>query len=136
MSHAWDWFSVHASQRLQVFNFFGLTSAFLVAAFVSAHGDRSPGLAAAVAAAGFLASVGYNLVEQRTKALVQAGEAAIAPLEARLATALEEPTIEIVVAVERPGHRLTKYSFVFNALQRGAAVAWLVAALYESNRYW
>lgn len=136
MSHAWNWFATHAGQRLQVFNFFSVTTAFLIAAFVSAHGDRSPGLAAVIASAGFLASIGYNLVEQRTKSLVHAGEEAIATLEARLATALQISTLEIVRGVERPTHRLTKYSFVFNSVQRGAAAAWLVAAIFEWNRYW
>lgn len=136
MTHAWNWFAAHAAQRLQIFNFFSITTAFLVAGFVSAHGDSSPGLAGAVASAGVVASIAFNLVEQRTKALVHAGEAALGSLEARLATALQESTLEIVRAVERPSHRVTKYSFVFNCVQGGAAAAWLVAAAFEWNRYW
>lgn len=136
MSHAWNWFAAHAAQRLQIFNFFSITTAFLVAGFVSAHGDRSPGLAGAVASAGVVVSIAFNLVEQRTKALVHAGEAALGSLEARLATALQESTLEIVRAVERPSHCVTKYSSVFNCVQGGAAAAWLVAAVFEWNRYW
>jgi len=31
--HAWNWFALHATQRLQAFNFFVVATAFLIAAY-------------------------------------------------------------------------------------------------------
>ena len=135
LSHAWDWFALHAAQRLQMFNFFCVTTAFLVAAFVTADQNRARVLAGTIALGGAAASVGYNLLEQRTKSLVRAAEQALTPLQARLADLTGVDAVRILAKVERPDHRLTKYSFVFNLLQRAAAVAWLLAALVEWNRY-
>ena len=30
--HAWNWFALHATQRMQAFNFFVVATAFLIAA--------------------------------------------------------------------------------------------------------
>ena len=135
MRHAWDWFSLHAAQRLQMYNFFCITTAFLVAAFVNAHGDRAHPLAAFIGVAGAASSVAFNLLERRTRELVHAAEAALRELEARLAKSTGVPAIGMVEAVERPTDRLTKYSFVFNLVQRGTAVAWAVGSLVEGIRY-
>jgi hypothetical protein len=135
LAHAWNWFSLHAGQRLQMFNFFSLTTAFLVAAFVNAHGDGAHRIAAGVAIAGALASTAFNLVEQRTRSLMKASEEPLSVLEARLAIATSVDSIRIVAGVERPEHRLTKYSFVFDTLERAAAIAWTVAGVIELVRY-
>jgi hypothetical protein len=33
--HAWNWFALHATQRMQAFNFFVVATAFLIAAYAS-----------------------------------------------------------------------------------------------------
>jgi hypothetical protein len=135
LTHAWNWFSLHAGQRLQMFNFFSLTTAFLVAAFVNAHGDGAHRVAAGVAVAGALASIAFNLVEQRTRSLLKASEEPLCVLQDRLAVTTDIDSMRIVATVERPGHRLTKYSFVFDGLERAAAVAWTIAGIAEVVRY-
>lgn len=134
LTHAWSWFSVHASQRLQMFNFFSVTTAFLVAALVSAHGDSFNRLAGAIALAGAAASVAFNMLELRTRSLVKASETPLIDLEGQLAELTGVGSLRIVESVDRPGHRATKYSFVINVVQRSAAVAWAVAAVVEFSR--
>jgi hypothetical protein len=50
LDHAWNWFSLHAAQRMQTFNFFLVAIAFLVAAYASLL-DKSHWAAAFIAAA-------------------------------------------------------------------------------------
>ena len=131
LSHCWDWFHLHAGQRLQMFNFFSVTTAFLVAALVGAHGDQAHRLAAAVAVVGIGASAAFNLLERRTRSLVKAAEVALEDLERRLAAATGIESTRLVEAVERPAHRLTKYSTVLNVFHIGAAISWAVVAVAE-----
>jgi hypothetical protein len=135
LRHAWEWFALHAAQRLQMYNFFSVTTAFLLAAFVTAHGDGAHRLAVGVAAAAAASSIAFNLLEQRTRALVHAAEVPLRALEERLATVTGIAGVAIVDQVERPGHRFTKYSFVFNVIQRAAAASWILAALVEWVRF-
>ena len=55
IKHAWDWFALHANQRMQGVNFFLLAAAFLTGAYVNAtqYGKLSVaiGVAATVGAA-------------------------------------------------------------------------------------
>ncbi len=45
--HAWNWFSLHAGQRMQSFNFFLIATAFLFAAYGSTL-DKDPRVAAMI----------------------------------------------------------------------------------------
>src|SRR5207302_790594 len=49
--HAWNWFALHAAQRMQTFNFFIVATAFLIAAYASLL-EKHPGAAAVLAAVG------------------------------------------------------------------------------------
>jgi hypothetical protein len=42
--HAWNWFALHATQRMQAFNFFVVATAFLIAAYASLL-DKEPAAA-------------------------------------------------------------------------------------------
>src|SRR5437773_1673680 len=81
LSHAWNWFSLHAAQRLQSFHFFLIATAFLVAAYATLL-EKRPGAAFAVGLLGAWVSFWFNRLERRTKQLVKAGEAALRPLGA------------------------------------------------------
>ena len=49
LDHAWAWFSLHATQRLQSVNFFLVAIAFLSAAFVTAAKEKMYELASGIA---------------------------------------------------------------------------------------
>src|SRR4051812_31773082 len=48
IEHAWEWFSLHAGQRLQAVNFYLIAAAFLSNAFVNALKDTNFVVAAGV----------------------------------------------------------------------------------------
>lgn len=84
--YAWEYFSLHADQRLRSFNFFLILAAILAGGSLTAlNDDLFSRLAPAI---GFYALVLCSFVfwklDQRTRELIHHGEAALKVIEARL----------------------------------------------------
>jgi hypothetical protein len=137
VNHAWQWFALHAGQRMQCVNYFLVAAAFLVAGFSTAISAKNSLLAAAIALVGAWLSWLFNRLEIRTRELVKAGEAPLRRIEERLASAAQLPDLRIVESIETPATRWTFYSFVINAIHRTALVSFLAGAVYAVAReYW
>jgi hypothetical protein len=130
LEHAWNWFSLHANQRLQSVNFFLVATAFLSAAFVTAAKEDMYDLAAGVAVLAVLISFYFYRMERRIRTLLHAAEGVLEPLESKLAESLQVDALRIVAKVEdeRPGE--WKYSKVFRYLYLSTSVAFGVGLLY------
>jgi hypothetical protein len=133
LEHARAWQQLHAEQRLRAVDFFLVATAFLVAAFVTSV-TTSPGIALAVAVIGTCVALMFNRMELRTKELVKRGEAALRPLEAKLAGHLDIPELELVERSDRAGRRLTSYGQVIALLQWSAIVGFAIAAAFAVSR--
>ena len=83
--HAWNWFALHATQRMQAFNFFMVATAFLIAAYASIL-EKHPGAAAVLAGMGVWITFWFNRLDARTHRLVEAGEDSLRVSQARLAS--------------------------------------------------
>jgi hypothetical protein len=129
--HAWNWFALHGAQRMQVFNFFVIATAFLIAAYASLL-EKHPTAALVLAAAGAWLAFWFNRLERRSRQLVKAGERALGASQARLAKLTENPDFKILDAVEKttPGG----YSFrrVINVVQWTIFVLFLLGAAYAT----
>src|SRR5438105_2387224 len=129
LDHAWDWFSLHAGQRMQSFNFFLVATGFLVAAYASVLKDhRDAGLGIGVFGAWI--SFWFRHLEYRTRQLVHAGEAALRPLQQVLSERASLPELRILDAVDKPAAGCHPYSKVFRSIQSGILVGFIVAAIY------
>jgi hypothetical protein len=82
--HAWNWFALHAAQRMQTFNFFLVATALLVAAYATLL-EKHRDAACVVAVLGAWLSLWFNRVDYRNRQLVKAGERALSISEAQLA---------------------------------------------------
>ena len=130
LEHAWNWFSLHATHRMQSVNFFLVAVAFLSAGFVAALGIPNDLIAAAVAAMGFFVSIFFNRLELRIKELIHAGEDAMRPFQAHLAQTTGIPAIRILERVETSKNVLTKYSIVISLIHWFSAIAFLSGVVY------
>jgi len=83
LEHARAWFITHSVQRMQTFNFFLVATAFLVAGYATIL-EKRPAVAVAIGAAGVWITYWFLRLDRRNRQLVDAGEAAIMPLERRL----------------------------------------------------
>src|SRR5215813_10655336 len=92
--HAWNWFVIHAGQRMQTFNFFLVATAFLFAAYATLL-EKHRGAALGVCLVGAWLALWFNRLDSRTRQLVKAGERALASSEARLANIAGIPELKI-----------------------------------------
>lgn len=81
--YAWNYFSVHADQRLKTFNFYAVLSSAIVAGTLAIAKDaKNPAIAAPLAfLLAFLSFIFWKL-DQRNRQLIKQGENALKYLEA------------------------------------------------------
>jgi hypothetical protein len=134
LDHAWQWFNLHATQRMQAVNFFLVATAFLSTAYVAAL--RFPAVAIGVSALGILFSFVFYRFEIRIQELVKAGERAMSPAQQKLADLTGIPEFKICETVETAKRPFTKYSIVIRALYGSTGVGFLLALTYAIGRVW
>lgn len=136
---AWDYFALHASQRMTVFNFYIVLSALTTTSYVASfdsHSDLDP-LRIALATLLCLFAFVFWKLDERTKRLVKIGEEALKHFEgvsladdvAKVFTREEAETTRKRSTQEgwNPWHRLLTYSDCFRLI----FVAFFVAGLVE-----
>jgi disulfide bond formation protein DsbB len=128
--HAWNWFALHATQRMQALNFFMVATAFLMAAYAALL-EKHAIAAAVLALFGAWLAFLFNRLDDRSRRLVEAGEKALQPSQARLASLSANPDLKILDVVERPAAK-PDGSFVS---QRWHALKWSMSS-YEGVIYW
>lgn len=129
--HAWNWFALHATQRMQSFNFFLIATAFLVAAYASTL-DKRPIAAMGIALLGTWLAVWFNRLDRRTRQLVNAGESALEVAQARLADRIGIANIKLLEQVKYPERGASTYRQIIAVVQWTVALAFLVAAIYAA----
>jgi hypothetical protein len=132
LDHAWQWFTLHASQRMQAVNFFLVATAFLSTAYVGAI--RFPAVAAGVSALGTLFSFVFYRFEIRIQELLKAGEKALYPAQQRLADLTGIQEFKICETVETAKRPFTKYSTVIRTLYGSTAFGFLMGFAYAISR--
>ena len=135
IDHAWNWFALHAGQRMQSFNFFLVATAFLVAAYGTVL-EKHRGVAAGIGLLGAWVSFWFNRLERRTRQLVKAGEAALASSQDRLASISGIPSLSILKAVEKKAPGSSSYSVVINIIQWTTLIGFLLGAAYAGWLVW
>jgi hypothetical protein len=134
LEHAWEWFALHARQRMKCVNFFLVAVAFLAAGYVTALTKELDGLAVGIGVLGAWISWWFHRLDVRTKELVEAGQDAMKPLQHRLAEAAGVGELEIVKRVDPPGKRWTSYGEVLWMLHCTTLLAFVAGALYALYR--
>ena len=130
LEHCWNWFTLHANQRLQCVYYFLVAMSLLSAAYASALASSHTGIATAIAVLGFMFTFGFSMLEQRTKELVKAAENPLGLLQARLVEATGIEQLKLVERVEFPSSAALSYSKTINALHLVALGGFLGAAVY------
>jgi hypothetical protein len=130
LEHARVWFTTHAAQRMQTFNFFLVATAFLVAGYAQVI-EKRPLAAAVIALLGAWITCWFMMLERRTRQLVETGRVAMRPLERRLADGLGVPELEIVSAADNATAGC-RYTTVFRAIHVAVVLVSLTGLLYAS----
>ncbi len=130
LTHAWNWFHLHAGQRMQCINFFLVAVAFLVAAFVTVLKEQQYAVGAAVGLLAAWLSWWFHRLELRTRELVKAGERAMKPLQRRLSEEVGIPELDILRLVETPEKKWTSYGDVIWVLHWTTLLVFLIGSGY------
>lgn len=89
--HAWNWFSLHANQRMQSLYYFLIAVAFLSAAYVGAL-TRADIVAVSIAFVGLLLTFAFRRLELRSRELIHLGESALRKIEQEMTNKSQNPT--------------------------------------------
>jgi len=130
LDHTWSWFALHATQRMQLINFFLISLAFVTAGYGTSLGSGRPKVASCVALAGALIALAFWRLDVRTRELIKAAEVPISIIQSRMAEAVEIPDLELVKIMERPSRLFTSYTSVLRALVALAVTLCTVGVVY------
>lgn len=131
-SYAWNWFALHAGQRLQLVNFWLVAVAFLASAFVQARSDHLAAIAFGVAVTGVVSSLAFMKLDVRTRQLVRVAENALESLEtSRTAAGLAEVNELVKASHQARRSRFDSYRVIIQGLQIAVAVMFALGALYS-----
>jgi hypothetical protein len=130
-AYAWNWFALHAGQRLQLVNFWLVAVAFLAAAYVQSEVSHAQPIAAGVALVGVVASIAFQRLDVRTRQLSRIAEDALREIEQEW---IAQGASESVSLVQR-SHEARKswvdsYRVVIQGLQFSVALVFATAFIY------
>jgi Flp pilus assembly protein TadB len=131
-TYAWNWFALHAGQRLQLVNFWLVAVAFLASAFVQALLSHMVAIAFGISVAGIIASLAFMRLDARTRELVQVAENALRYIEENGRKDSPNQTIELVKAAhEARRWHLDSYRIIIQGLQLSLACLFFLGGIYS-----
>lgn len=133
LEHAWNWFSLHSGQRMQLLSFFFVALGLVVAGYGTALQADLPVVAGGLSVAGMVLAAAFFMADLRTRELVKASEVPLSSIQKRLADISGISSVRLVDEVETPKVRRTSYGSIIGKLMVATAVlmvAGLVYAIY------
>jgi hypothetical protein len=128
LDHGWNWFALHAAQRMQTFHFFLIATAFLFAAYGTTF-DKNHWVAMGTAIVGAWIGFWFTRLDNRTKQLIEAGEAVLEASQSRLAKETNIPQLEILKKVETPVSGACSYAAVIAVVEWSIVGVFILAAI-------
>lgn len=131
-TYAWNWFALHAGQRLQLVNFWLVAVAFLASAYVQARTSHMSAIAFGVSITGVVSSLAFMRLDARTRQLVQVAENALSFFEASGVAAGMNHVTELVKASHQIRRsRFDSYRVIIQGLQLSVACMFVLAAIFS-----
>ena len=130
LDHAWNWFALHADQRMKSVHFFILTLAFLTAAYVTALRFAQPLSGAAICLAGIILTICFSRFDIRIRELLTASEEVLEPIQDSLALQTGIASLRMTKTVKVGKRPFTRYSKVIRALHFTAIILFLAGIAF------
>ncbi len=137
-NYAWNWFSYHASQRFNAFNFFLVIIGFVVVGYSQSIqlGEEGQLLGFFLGLFGVLTSIAFIILDIRNEELVNCGRDALDKLEDKVGLTIRRDDENrknflirwpILKSLLKP---YIRHSFLFRLIQLLTGIAFLFAAIY------
>jgi hypothetical protein len=130
LDHAWDWFELHAKQRMDLINYFLVATAFLAAGYAGGIQAGAPVVSAGVSVLGVIIAICFQRIEQRTRELIRLGEAALRQIESAMASETGMSQIMFVQSADQKTSRFTSYAVALRILHISTLSFFVGAFLY------
>ncbi|WHP18935.1 hypothetical protein [Cellulomonas sp. ES6] len=134
LDHAWQWFALHAAQRMQLLNYFLLSAGFITAGYGATLNSSRPHVAGAVAAGGCILAVLFWRLDVRTRELIRVAERPLEDLEEKISRASGISGLDMVVLMKTPANRVSSYTSIIRALAAVAFILFAFGAAYGFSR--
>jgi hypothetical protein len=112
---AFEWFKIHADQRLRVFNFFLIIAGFCVAGFFTSFQSGNKAAAAVIAAVLVCVCYCFKQLDRRTAQLVKVGEELLETCFDRVSSRENWPEMNLILKA-RQTQGVHSYRQIFNWL--------------------
>jgi hypothetical protein len=130
MTYAWNWFSLHSNQRMQLVNFWIVAMAFMAAAFAAVSQKDLWWISSGLAFCGLATTYAFAYLELRTRVLIDIGRDALRTLEVQLMLATGMPSMNLAQTGKANGRNVMKYKHAIGLLHAVIGSAWLAATIY------
>ncbi|MCR6493527.1 hypothetical protein [Cellulomonas sp. P24] len=134
LDHSWQWFALHAGQRMQLLNYFLLSAGFITAGYGATLNSSRPQVAGAVATGGCILSVLFWRLDVRTRELIRVAEKPLEELEAKIGRASGIADLDMVALMKKPTHRASSYTSIIRALAGVAFMLFAFGAAFGFSR--
>lgn len=128
-SMGWDWFQLHAQQRMQLLSFWFVAMSFLFSGAVMAFVGDSPSIGVVICIAIVASSVVSYFLDLRTQELIGYGERLMSSAEEAFQEASGWPNIELATQMHDTRRTTISYRILFMNLYLGASGFGIVAAI-------
>lgn len=99
--YAWEWFKLHAMQRMTVFNLFLIITGAIITGFITATINKHYEVSLGLSVLELIVVSAFFRLDQRNAQLVKIGEDYLKHDEAKLASSIGSPLIRLADAAER-----------------------------------
>ena len=129
LDHAWQWFSLHADQRIKTLHLYVLFLALFTAGYGTFSQIHNRPLSIAVALIGVIVTASFWILEERNRRLVKIGEAALSEIEDLLSVECSLPSMRLLSAANSATGGLegiVRYSWAIRAVLGGGLILMVV----------
>ena len=126
----WQWFNLHAQQRMQIVSFWFVAMSFLSTGGVIAYAGQQFGAALLVASSIVLASAIFLILDLRTRELISYGEHLMEAAETSLHSLVPVGELLIVGRMHSSNRKQISYRTAFTLLYGGAGLLGLLAVVF------
>jgi hypothetical protein len=129
--YAWNWFDLHAKQRMQSMQFFLVISGALAAATGASIEGKAYVVALILSVLITILSILFYLVEKRVKNLVKLSESALLKLEEHISRKTQLSDIRLAHRSDASGETMVTYGKAFGAVFYFFGVAGLAISIFS-----
>jgi len=117
----WQWFKLHAQQRMQIVSFWFVAMSFLCTAAAVVYSAKQYGATLLISSAIVLSSILFLLFDFRTRELISYGEQLMAAAEKQLSQLVKVSELVIVSDMHSFKRRTVSYRTLFTLLYGSAS---------------